>query len=283
MSGPRSPGRPWEAPTGREASERVERAHRRSVRSAGSEFWELLVSWRVGEARFRLRRKALTDVSASERGRKGTVHVIGYIRVSTEEQERSGLGVEAQLDAIHAECERRGWTVEVLADLGCSGKQVNAQLRRALDLLRTGQAEALVVAKIDRLARSVLHASEILVAAQRQHWNLVLLDLAVDLATPQGRAMAQMLATFAELEREMISTRTREALAARARRGERNGRPSAIPAGLLRRIVISREAGRSFKSIAAELTQEQHLTPTGLTTWNESTVRRAYSTAVRAA
>lgn len=78
------------------------------------------------------------------------------------------------------------------------GKAVNPELRRALDLLRTGQAAALVVAKIDRLARSVLHASEILVAAQQQHWNLVILDLAVDLATPQ------MLATFAELEREMI-------------------------------------------------------------------------------
>ncbi|PZF33705.1 recombinase RecB [Curtobacterium sp. MCPF17_051] len=209
------------------------------------------------------------------------MHVIGYVRVSTEEQERSGLGVEAQVEAIHAEASRRGWTVEVVADLGRSGKAVNPELRRALDLLRTGQAEALVVAKIDRLARSVLHASEILVAAQQQHWNLVILDLAVDLATPQGRAMAQMLATFAELEREMISVRTKDALAARARRGERNGRPSAIPAGLMRRIVLSRDAGASFRSIATELTDEQYLTPTGLTTWSESVVRRAYNSIAR--
>lgn len=209
------------------------------------------------------------------------MHVIGYVRVSTEEQERSGLGVEAQVEAIHAEADRRGWTVEVVADLGHSGKAVNPELRRALDLLRTGQAEALVGAKIDRLARSVLHASEILVAAQQQRWNLVILDLAVDLATPRGRAMAQMLATFAELEREMISVRTKDALAARARRGERNGRPSAIPAGPLRRIVLSRDAGASFRSIAVELTDEQYLTPTGLTTWSESVVRRAYASATR--
>lgn len=211
------------------------------------------------------------------------MHVIGYIRVSTEEQAASGLGLEAQEAAIRAECDRRGWTVEVLADRGASGKRVNPQLRQALDLLETRQADALVVAKLDRLARSVQHASAIIDNAVARGWSLVVLDNALDLTTPGGRAMARMLATFAELERELIGARTREALSARSARGEHNGRRTAIPAGVLRRIVISRRAGASFTSIARELTDDGVLSPTGLGLWHESTVRRAYSSATREA
>ncbi len=208
-------------------------------------------------------------------------HFFGYVRVSTEEQGASGLGVEAQIAAIQRECAHRGWEVEIVSDIGRSGKQVNPELRRALDLLQSGQADGLIVAKLDRLARSVRNASAIIDAAQLQGWNLVLIDQSLDLATPGGRAMANMLATFAQWEAEMISSRTKDALAARKARGLDNGRKSAIPAGVLRRIVISRDAGLSFSRIAAELTQEFYLSPTGLPVWHESTVRRAYSTAKR--
>jgi DNA invertase Pin-like site-specific DNA recombinase len=207
------------------------------------------------------------------------MNVIGYVRVSTEEQERSGLGVEAQTETILSECERRGWTVELMSDLGASGKHVNPQLRKALDLLSSGQADGLVVAKLDRLARSVRHASAIIDDAINNGWTLTVLDNALDLTTPGGRAMANMLATFAELERDLISTRTKEALAARKARGLDNGRKTAISAGVLRRIVLSRDAGSSFGRIARELTAEHYLSPTGLPDWHESTVRRAYTSA----
>lgn len=209
-----------------------------------------------------------------------TKHMLGYIRVSTEEQHRSGLGIEAQQAAIMAECERRGWTYELFSDLGCSGKHVNPELRRGLDMLASGQFDGLMVAKLDRLARSVRHASAIIDSAISQGWALVVLDNALDLTTPGGRAMANMLATFAELERDLIATRTREALAARKARGLHNGRRTAIPAGVLRRIVTTRdEQGESFGQIAADLTADGVLSPTGLTTWHESTVRRAYASA----
>lgn len=206
-------------------------------------------------------------------------HALIYVRVSTEEQAASGLGVEAQTAAATAECVRRGWTFEVLADLGASGKHVNTNLRRALDMLHRRQADALVVAKLDRLARSVRHASAIIDDAIRGGWALVVLDNALDLTTPGGRAMANMLATFAELERDLISSRTKDALAARRARGEHVGRRTAIPAGVLRRIVISRDSGASFGRIARELMTEGVLSPTGLPDWHESTVRRAYKSA----
>ncbi|WP_353816291.1 recombinase family protein [Agromyces sp. SYSU T00266] len=212
-----------------------------------------------------------------------TKHMIGYIRVSTEEQHRSGLGIEAQETAIIAECERRGWTYELFRDLGCSGKHVNPELRRGLDMLSSGQFDGLIVAKLDRLARSVRHASAIIDSAITQAWALVVLDNALDLTTPGGRAMANMLATFAELERDLIASRTREALAARKARGERNGRRTAIPPAVLRRIVITREQeGLSFWRIAQGLTADGVLSPTGLPHWQESTVRRAYASATAA-
>ncbi len=208
-------------------------------------------------------------------------HYLGYTRVSTTEQADSGLGLAAQEAAIRAEATRRGFTVETLSDAGFSGKHVNPAPRGALDRLRARQADGLIVAKVDRLARSVRHAADVLAAANAQGWNLVVLDLAVELSTPQGRAMAQMLSVFAELERELIGARTREALAAKVARGEPVGRRSAVPAGVLRRIVAGRATGASFRTLAAELTAEGVLSPTGHGTWQESTVRRAHAAATR--
>jgi len=210
-------------------------------------------------------------------------HYLGYTRVSTVEQADSGLGLAAQEAAIRAEATRRGATVEILTDAGLSGKQVNPALAGALDRLRGRAADGLIVAKVDRLARSVRHAADILAAASKQGWNLVVLDLAVEVSTPQGRAMAQMLSVFAELERELIGARTREALAAKVARGEPVGRRSAIPAGVLRRIVAARATGASFPGIAAELTADGVPSPTGLGRWDPSTVRRASAAVERAA
>lgn len=209
------------------------------------------------------------------------VQAIGYIRCSTEEQEKSGLGLDAQQEAITREVDRRGWAVEILGDPGCSGKSVNPELRRALEMLARGQANVLIVSKMDRLARSVAHAVDIMDMARTQGWNLVVLDIGVDLATPYGRAMAQMLAVFAELEREMIGTRIREALAARRRRGQPVGRKVASSALIIHRIVTEREAGASFRKIAAGLTSDGVLSPTGRPVWQESTVRRTYASATR--
>lgn len=204
------------------------------------------------------------------------MHVIGYRRVSTDEQAESGHGLDAQRTTIEEQAERKGWTVEWRQDEGRSGKQINPGLREALDLLRLGLADALVITKVDRLARSVVNAADIMQAAQQQGWSLIVLDLGMDLSTPSGKAMAQMLAVFAELEREMISTRTKEGLAAARAKGKQLGRKSGIPTDVRRRIVLARNSGASFGSIALDLTTDGILTPTGRSTWDESVVRRAY-------
>lgn len=210
---------------------------------------------------------------------KKVTRALAYLRVSTEEQAASGNGLDAQHSTVLAEAERRGWPVEVVADEGASGKNVNRHLRDCLDQLGAGRADALIVAKMDRLARSVLHAADIMNAARNQGWDLIICDLGVDLSTPQGKAMANMLATFAELERDMISIRTREGMAAAKAKGKKIGAPRLASSAVVDRICNARDEGASFGAIARSLTDDGVLSPEGRPTWQPSTVRRIYNRA----
>lgn len=137
--------------------------------------------------------------------------VLGYVRVSTDEQRGSRAGLDAQRASILAECKRRGWRrVEVIEDAGYSGKDFKRPgVQIAMEALKRGEAEALVVAKLDRLSRSMLDFTGLMAKAQKQSWALVALDCAVDTTTPAGEAMANVMATFAQFERRLISQRTK--------------------------------------------------------------------------
>jgi DNA invertase Pin-like site-specific DNA recombinase len=205
--------------------------------------------------------------------------MFAYTRVSTEEQADRRNGLEAQREAIDAEAGRRGWDVEHYADEGGSGKYINSNLREVLRLLGSGQGDGLVVAKMDRLARSIINAADIMERAQKQGWSLVVLDLGVDLTTASGRLIAQVMSSFAEYERAQIGERTKAALAAKKRRGERIGRPRLAQPGIVRRIVMERNAGQSYERIARALSAEGILSPAGRPGWQSSTVRRIYQSA----
>ena len=222
---------------------------------------------------------ARTERTGEHMSTAGKRHFLGYTRVSTEEQAEQRNGLEAQRAAIDAEAERRGWQVEHFADEGSSGKYINGGLRNALQLLASGQADGLIVAKLDRLARSVVHADNIIEDAQAQGWSLVVLDLNLDLTTAAGRMIAGHFALFAQYERELISERTKAGLAAKKRRGERIGRPRLAQPGVVRRIVLDRNAGLSFDRIARALNAEGILSPAGRPKWQPSTVRRIYQSA----
>jgi DNA invertase Pin-like site-specific DNA recombinase len=200
--------------------------------------------------------------------------VVGYIRVSTDEQRGSGAGLTAQRQAIARECEHRGWhLVDVIEDAGFSAKDLNRPgVRIALDLLREGGADALVVAKLDRLSRSMLDFASIMAAAQKQGWAMVALDCAVDTTTPAGEAMANVLATFAQFERRLISQRTKDALAIKKAQGVRLGRPRSLPDDVVDRIANERAESCTLTAIAAGLTNDQVPTAQGGARWYPSTV-----------
>src|ERR1022692_4719837 len=113
--------------------------------------------------------------------------VVGYVRVSTDEQAVSGLGLAAQRAAIEAECTRRGWTLVAVHEDALSGKNLDRPgMAAALAAVESGAASAIVVAKLDRLSRSLGDFASLMARAQAGRWNLVALDLGIDLATAAG-------------------------------------------------------------------------------------------------
>ena len=203
------------------------------------------------------------------------MRVLAYLRVSTGEQADSGAGIEAQRQAILAEAERRGWSiVEFIEDTGFSGKTTNRPgLRLALDMLTRGDANVLVVSKMDRLSRSLLDFLTIMGEAERQGWALIALDSPADPSTPAGEAMASVMMAFAQLERRLIGQRTREALAVKRAAGVRLGRPPSIDASIARRIRRERKSGRTLREIAQRLNADGVPTARG-GRWYASTLQR---------
>ncbi len=200
--------------------------------------------------------------------------VLAYVRVSTDEQRESRAGLEAQRAAILAECERRGWVlVDLIEDAGYSAKDLRRPgVQLALDALREGRADALVVAKLDRLSRSMLDFAGIMATAQKQQWGLIALDCQVDTTTPTGEVMANVLASFAQFERRMISQRTKDALAVRKANGVRLGRPRRLGDDVVRRIVSERGEGATLSAIAVGLNADEVTTAQGGKRWYPSTV-----------
>jgi DNA invertase Pin-like site-specific DNA recombinase len=185
--------------------------------------------------------------------------VVGYVRVSTDERGANGVGLEAQRVAIEAECDRRGWQLVRIEEDVLSGRHLNRPgLQRALDACRTGTVAGLVVAKLDRLSRSLIDFAALLDRARREHWNLVALDLGVDLSTPSGESLASVMASAAQWERRIIGQRTREALAVKKAQGIKLGRPASIPDGLARRIVRLRQQGLTLQAICDRLKCRGH-------------------------
>lgn len=204
--------------------------------------------------------------------------MILYSRVSTEEQALSGAGLAAQRHALERAVEYEGWTlVEHIADEGVSGKDLDRPgLRRALQLIADGGADGLVVAKTDRLTRSVVDFADILEWFQLAEATFVALDLRLDTSTAMGEFAAHLVALIAQWERRTIAERTRNAMAAKRAAGECTGRPSVMEqAELLARIHELKDQDLGPSAIAARLNEERWPTVRGGARWRASSVQTA--------
>jgi DNA invertase Pin-like site-specific DNA recombinase len=200
---------------------------------------------------------------------------IGYIRVSTDEQGRSGLGLEAQRSAIEAEARRRGWQLTTVYKDVASGRSTNGRphLEQALKDLADRKADALIVTKLDRLSRSVVDFGSLLKISTRHEWPLVILDQGIDTSTAAGKMLAKMLITISEWEAEAISERTKAALAVARDNGVRLGRARMIDSKTEKRILQLRRSGCSFQVIADTLNEQGWKAPLG-GEWTWPTIKR---------
>ena len=146
--------------------------------------------------------------------------LIGYARVSTEEQH-----LDLQLDALEqAGCD------QIFTDQGVSAVAKKRQgFDSALEALRSG--DVLVIWKMDRAFRSLKHALDTLEDLEKRDIEFRALTEQIDTTTAMGKCMYQIRNAFAELERNLISERTKAGMAAAKRRGVKLGRPQKLTPG----------------------------------------------------
>lgn len=171
-----------------------------------------------------------------------------YARVSTNDQQTLAM----QNRAMREYAARRGWTVVLqIREVG-SGAEKRVQREKLLETARRREIDLVLVWRLDRWGRSVTDLLATLQELEPLGVGFVSLTEALDLTTPAGRAMAGLLAIFAEFEREILRERTRAGLAQARQNGERLGRP-ATAAGYAEDVRRLHRGGTSKSEIARRL------------------------------
>jgi DNA invertase Pin-like site-specific DNA recombinase len=210
---------------------------------------------------------------------KQVEHALLYARVSTQMQVNDGMSMEAQEKTLRNAAEFAGFSsVEVLLEEGRSGKSITGRpvLRDALNRLDSGTAQALIVTRIDRLARSTTDFLSIVDRAAKNNWRLVLLDLNLDTSTYQGRFVTTIMSALAEMERGIIAERQKDVHKHRRDNGQvwgvDLGPKQLISDEIRNRIIEEREKGLSLRVIARMLDVEGIPTAYG-GKWSASSIK----------
>lgn len=220
------------------------------------------------------------------------MRVINYGRVSTAEQASDGVSLEAQRAKMKAYASLYDLeVVDTVIDAGESAKTLNRPgLQKALAMLRRGEADGLIVAKLDRLSRSVADWQVLIDSyfGERSGKQLFSVADSIDTRTAAGRLVLNVLLSVAQWEREAIAERTRDALQHKIRKNERCGEvrfgydladdgktlvPNTEEQGAIRVMVELRERGYTFRRIAESLTDRGIPTKEGGETWTHTAVR----------
>jgi len=171
-----------------------------------------------------------------------------YARVSTQDQQT----IPMQTRALREYAGRRGWTIASQVKEVGGGASQRQQREKLLEAARRREIDVVLVWRLDRWGRSVTDLLATLQELEHLGVGFVSLTEALDLTTPAGRAMAALLAVFAEFEREILRERVRAGLAHARQNGQRLGRPltAALHADQVRKL---QRAGISKSEIARRL------------------------------
>jgi DNA invertase Pin-like site-specific DNA recombinase len=221
------------------------------------------------------------------------MRVIGYVRVSTDAQAEAGVSLKAQEAKLRAYADLYDLDlVTVITDPGASAKTLRRDgLQRALADLEAGHADGLLVAKLDRLTRSVKDLSTLIEVYFNERFSLFSVSEQIDTRSAGGRLVLNVLASVSQWEREKVGERTREALQHLKANGVKLGRAGhgwehseevdadgrrvlrRVPqqAAAVERIRELRAEGRSLRDIARVLTRERFETQRG-GTWTHKQV-----------
>lgn len=198
---------------------------------------------------------------------------IGYVRVSTERQADRGVSLEAQAEKIKAMALVQGAElVDTIVEGGESAKTLNRPgMAKLLALVDKGKVQAVIVAKLDRLTRSVKDLCELLERFERRGVALISVAESLDTGSAAGRLVLNIMAAVSQWEREAIGERTRDALRHKRANGERVGNiqfgyrlstdgthlePDPGEQAVLAEIRALRKNGLTLRGIAAALNRK---------------------------
>jgi DNA invertase Pin-like site-specific DNA recombinase len=215
---------------------------------------------------------------------------IGYIRVSTDRQAEQGVSLEAQDAKVRAMATVQGAKLdEVIVDGGESAKSLNRPgLQRLLLLVKSGKVRSVIIAKLDRLTRSVKDLCDLLELFDKKNVALVSVAESLDTASAAGRLVITIMGAVSQWEREAIGERTRDALRHKKSNGEcvgnigygyqlaKDGKhlePEPKEQVVVAAIRRLRKRGQSLRGIAATLNRQGHRTRRG-TEWRLESVNR---------
>lgn len=216
---------------------------------------------------------------------------VGYCRVSTTAQADNGQSLEVQEEKIRAMAVVQGVElVEIIIDAGESAKSLSRPgMTRLITLVDAGEVQAVIVAKLDRLTRSVRDLADILERFQRRGVSLVSVAETLDTGTAAGRLVLNIMASVSQWEREAIGERTRDVLRFKHDNGFKTGGEVPFGFDLIEggRLVKNQEEQRiiklikglrkqavSYRAICAELEGKGIKTKKGGLKWNPKTVRK---------
>ena len=206
-----------------------------------------------------------------------------YARVSTQLQVNDGVSLDVQERQLHQAAEMAGYTlIELVREEGRSGKNISGRpaLTDALKRLDAGEAKALFVTRIDRLARSTQDFLSVVDRANKNGWRLVMLDLNLDTSSYQGRFVVTIMSALAEMERGIIAERQKDVHKDRRARGVvwgvDMGPKNKTPEEIKQRIVAERSLGLSYQKIADSLNKDSIPTQNNKK-WYATTVKNILS------
>ena len=202
-----------------------------------------------------------------------------YARVSTQLQVNDGVSLDVQERQLQQAAEMAGYnSIELVREEGRSGKSISGRpaLTDALKRLDAGEAKALFVTRIDRLARSTQDFLSVVDRANKNGWRLVMLDLNLDTSSYQGRFVVTIMSALAEMERGIIAERQKDVHKDRRDRGVvwgvDMGPKNKTPEEIKQRILSERASGASYRQIADGLNQDEIPTQ-NLRKWYPTTVK----------
>lgn len=214
---------------------------------------------------------------------------IGYVRVSTSEQADRGFSLDAQRErlAAYAHATGRDPISEYIVDDGFSGGTLaRPGMQRLLAMINAGEVACVLVAKLDRLSRSLRDVLDLLDLCERTGTALLSASEALDTSSAVGKMLIHLLASFGEFERGRIAERTADVLAYKRRSGKVYSRtpygfrregdrliPDAVQQRALAMMRQLDAEGKSLRAIAAALTQAGYAPPKG-NAWHATSVQR---------